>query len=142
MPAAKRPATSERRARPGRVVGGGSALLVDQAQVDVGAGADRGRVAQRREARAQAEPPGGLAHDLLHDDAAIGGGDALGGRDGDLELVLAVLGQEQLGLGAGVAQRGHHERGEGLGQALGLERERRGGPVLVLEHELVLERGL
>ncbi len=98
---------------PGGVVEQGSAVAVAEAQVDVHAVARLRGVEQRHEARAHALPACDLAHDLAQQHAAVGTGEALAGRERDLELMGRVLGEEALGLEAGVEQRPHHAFGEG-----------------------------
>ena len=115
------------RARSRGVVQQRTAVGVAQAEMDVDAVACRVGIQQRSEARALAVSARRVAHDLPHHDAAVGGGQAVGGRHRDLELVRGVLGEEQFGLCPGLQQRPHQFGAERVDPSLCLERERCSG---------------
>ena len=124
-------------------------FAVVEAEMDVDAVADDLRGDQRREARMAALPARHLAYHLTDHDGAVRARDPRSRAAGDLELRRAVLGHEDLGLGARLPQRRHGGRNEGLRQPEPLQRERvsrvlfQAGKVeLVLEGRAHLQTGV
>ena len=83
-----------------------------------------------------------LPRDGAYGDGAIRSGKARRRATGDLELVLAELADEHLGLGSRLLECGHEVGAEGIGPAQSREAETRLCRPAGVEHlELLLERG-
>src|SRR5829696_2872183 len=127
-------------AGPAGVVEDGGIVGVDQAHVHVDAVADTPGVRHRREASPVAEPAGHLADHLPEGGGPVGGREAIRRVARDLELPETIFREEDLRLQAGLPQRGHRQRAEGLDEPLGLVREARPrAEVWAPQQELLLE---
>jgi hypothetical protein len=102
--------------------------------------ADAGDRGLGRETGAPAFEPGDFAGDLANGDASVGSDEAGGWRRGDLELVVAIFGNEVFGLAPRLIKGGDELRTEGIGMAQRREREGRlARPVGVADLEFLLE---
>ena len=112
---------------------------MNEAEVDVHAVADPADGDDRRERRFEAEQARHLGGDDPREHAAIGGGKRCRGLRRELELAGAVLGQEVLGLAAGLAHAARDQRQERL-PAAHLGKQERPPFGAIDDRELVLER--
>ena len=96
-------------------------ILVQEAEMDVGAAAGTVRVVYRREAHALSEAPSDRMGELARDDGVVGGADSLRRRNRDLVLLRAELGEKGVRYDPHLAHGGEQTLAEGPLAPIGAE---------------------
>ena len=123
-----------------RIVGGGLAVLVSEAEMDMNAIADAARLHQRRERHPALQALAGRAHDLAKGGGLIGDFVPAGRLHHHLELIRPVLFHDAVGLDPALAKRRHDRLQEPALAPKGAERVTLAPPAPALgQMELMLE---